>query len=72
MRGHHIPEQDALLEPQLGKDTMDDRRARLGRAYPRQLALRGEGEPADPRTAIARGLTDEQHRRVGALLQVSG
>ena len=72
MRGHDVPEQDVLLEPKLGKNTMDDRRARLGRACPCQLALRGEGEPADPRAAIARGLTDEQHRRVGARLQVSG
>jgi len=39
MRRDDVPEQDALLEPKLGEDAVDDRRARLGRAAPGQLPL---------------------------------
>ena len=55
-----------VLEPELGEDAVDDRRAGLGRAGAGQLALGRERDPGDSRAAIARGLADEQERRVAA------
>src|SRR5690348_6697470 len=55
VRGDDVPEQDALLEPELGQHAMDDRRAGLGWAGPRQLALGGERNPGDARASITRG-----------------
>jgi branched-chain amino acid transport system substrate-binding protein len=72
MRGHDVPEQDALLQAELAEDTVDDRRARLSGAGPRQLPLRGEGESADSGATIASGFAHEQNWGASALLQVRG
>ena len=39
VRGHGVPEQDVLLDPQLTQDAVDDRRRGLGRAAAHELAL---------------------------------
>ena len=59
MRRDDVPEQDALLEPELGEDAVDDRRARFRGPVSRQLALRGERDPGDPCAAVAGGFADE-------------
>src|SRR5207237_3067555 len=70
VRRDDVPEQDALLEAELGQDAVHDGRARLGRAAARELALGGEREAGDPRAAVAGGLADEQERRVLPGLEV--
>jgi hypothetical protein len=67
-----VPEQGLLVEPELGQHAVDDRRARLGRAGSRELALGREGDAADPRSAITGGLPDEEQERVGTRLEVRG
>src|SRR5207247_10898703 len=47
MRRHDVPEQDALLEPELGEYAVDDRGARLGRPAARQLPFGGERDARD-------------------------
>jgi hypothetical protein len=47
-----------------------DRRARLGWAGAAELALGGERNTADARTAVAGGLADEDELRVGVLVEV--
>src|SRR6266566_6703169 len=59
MRRDDVPEQHVVLDAELRKHAVNDRRGRLGRAVPRELALGGEGNPADPRAAIAGCLADE-------------
>jgi hypothetical protein len=60
MSRHDVPEQDIVLEPELGKDAVDDRRGRLCWAGSRELALGCEGDAADSRSSIARRLAHEQ------------
>src|SRR6185437_8971688 len=67
-----VPQQHLVLDPELGEDAVDDRRARLGRPLPRELALGGEGEAADTRAAIARSLADQDDGRVAPGLEVGG
>src|SRR6188472_3983629 len=55
-----VPQQNALLELQLREDALDDRRRGLGGAGAGELALRGERDPGDTRTAVAGCLADEQ------------
>ena len=62
MRRHEVPEQDLVLEPELGQRPVHDRGGRLGRPGPGQLALGGERDPGDARSAVAGRLADEQHR----------
>jgi hypothetical protein len=61
---HDVPEQDVCLEIELLERAMDDRRRRLRGSGAGDLALRRERDPADARAAIARGLADEENRRV--------
>ncbi len=65
MRGNDVPEQDVVRELELGQDTVDDGRRRLGRACAGELALRGKRDARDARSAIAGCLADEQDRRGG-------
>src|SRR5919197_3612305 len=62
VRRDDIPEQDVLFEPELRKHAMDDGRGCLGRALAGELVLRGEGQPADARSAVAGRLADEEQR----------
>src|SRR3954447_19532440 len=66
MRRDDIPEEDAVLEPELREHSVDDRGAPLGRPGARQLALGRERNPGDAGASIARGLADEQKWRVAA------
>src|SRR6266545_449359 len=68
VRRHDVPAES--LELQLCKDPPDNRGARLGRATPRQLALRGEGNAGDPRAPVAGGFPDQEHGRSGIGLEV--
>src|SRR5437764_8063411 len=70
MRRDDVPEQDALLEAELGQDAVDDRRARFRRADAGQLPFGGEGDPGNPSAAVAGRLADEQERRVATGLEV--
>jgi len=70
VRRYDIPEQDVVLEPELGEHAMDDRRRRLGWAGARELTLGRERQPADARPAIACRLADEQVLRAAAAAQV--
>jgi hypothetical protein len=65
-----VPEQDVLFDPELVEDAVDDRRGRLGRPGAGELALGGEGDAADPGTAISRGLADEDDRGVPFPIEV--
>src|SRR4051794_17246311 len=53
VRGHEIPAEDGVLEPELGEDAVDDRRAHLGGPRTGQLTLGGERNAADPRSTVA-------------------
>src|SRR5207249_7744080 len=64
MRRDDVPEQDYLLEPELGEHAMDDRRRRLRRPGARELTLRRERQAGDARAAIACSLADEDQGRV--------
>ena len=62
MRRHDVPEEDALLEPELCKHAVDDRRRGLIRARAGQLPLGGERNPGicarrDTRPPRRRGAT---------------
>jgi hypothetical protein len=70
MGRNDVPEQDLVLDAELPKDTVDDRRRRVGRAGPGQLPLRGERDPAQPGAAVAGRLADEQDGRVTPRLEV--
>src|SRR6266516_504009 len=72
MRRHDVPEHDTLLEPELGEDAVHDRGARLRRACARELSLRGEWDPGNPRAPVAGGLADEDERRLAAGVEVGG
>ena len=67
---HDVPEQDVVLDPELGQHAVDDRGARLGRPGAGQLPLGGERDPADARTAVAGGFPDQHDGRVTAFCQV--
>ncbi len=60
-----VPEQHAVLEPELGEHPVDDGRGRLGGPASAQLPLRREGDAADPGAAVARGLAEEQQLGAG-------
>src|SRR5215471_4240553 len=70
VRRHDVPEQHLVLDAELGEDAMDDRCGRLGRAGAGQLALGREGDPADPRAAVAGRLADEDDLCAGSCLEV--
>src|SRR3954470_21048540 len=70
MRRDDVPEEDAVLEPELCEDAVDDRGAPLRRPDARQLALGRERNPGDAGASISGGLSDEQKRRVAAALEV--
>ena len=65
-----VPEQDVLLEAELGEHAMDDRRRGFHWPAPRELALGGEGQAGDPGAPIAGGFADEHDRRVSAGVEV--
>jgi hypothetical protein len=67
---HDVPEQDVVHDPELGERALDDRRGRLGRPAAGQLALGGERDPADPRSAVAGGLADEDEPGVPFAVQI--
>src|SRR3954454_2299717 len=70
VRRHDVPEQHVVADAELREDAVDDRRARLGRAGARQLALRGEREPRDARAAVPGRLADEQQARLPPRFEV--
>src|SRR5206468_11902891 len=72
MRRNDVPEEHVLVESELLEHAVDDRRRRLGRAAPRQLALRRERNPAHPRAAVAGRLAHEQQLGFRAPLEVVG
>jgi hypothetical protein len=49
---------------------MDDRGRRLRGTGAGELALGGERDPADPRSAVARGLADEDDPRIGVPFEI--
>jgi hypothetical protein len=66
-----VPEQDVFFDPELGENAVDDRRARLRRAAPGQLALRGEREAGNASTAVPGRLADEHDRRVPPAVEIA-
>lgn len=72
MRWHEVPEQDVVLEPELGEDAVNDRRGRLGRAGSGELPLRRQGDPRDAGTAIAGRLAHEEQRGSGLRVEIGG
>jgi hypothetical protein len=71
VRRHDVPEEDIALDVQLLEHAVHDRRRRLGRPGARQQSLRCKRDPGNARAPVAGSLTDEQDRRVGALLEVA-
>jgi len=71
MRRHDVPKEDCLLEPELVENTMHDRRRRLAGSRAGQLTLGCERDARDARAAVAGSLPDEQHRRIGAVREVT-
>ena len=71
VRRDDVPEEDIVLDAELGEDAVDDRRGRLGRAAAGELPLGREGQPGDAGTAVAGSLPDEEDRS-GAPLQEVG
>ena len=65
-----VPEQNVLLEPEIGENAVHDRRGCLGGPGARQLPLGRERDAAEPGSAISRGLTDEEERCRPARLEV--
>jgi hypothetical protein len=72
MRGNDVPEENSVLERELGEHPVDHRRRRLCRPAARELPLGGEGNPGNACAAVARRLADDEDRGVGALLEVCG
>lgn len=72
MGGDDVPEQYIALDAELGEDTVDDRRCRLGRPAPGEEALRRERDPGDASAAIARRFTDEQDAGPAASVEIRG
>src|SRR3954454_916634 len=70
MRRDDVPEEDAVLEPELCEHPVDDRRAGFGRAGAGQLALGRERNPGDAGASIPGGLSHQEERRVAAALEV--
>ena len=64
MRGHDIPEQHIVLDPELAQDSVHDRRRRLARPCACQLLLGRERDAAHARAAVSRRLADEDRRGV--------
>jgi hypothetical protein len=60
MRRDEVPEQHAVLEPELGQRSLHDRRRRLRRPVTGELALGRERDPRDACAAVAGRLADEQ------------
>src|SRR5213593_2876611 len=71
VRRHHVPEEDVVLEVQLGKYAVHDRRGCLSRTAAGELALGGERDAGDARAAVAGGFADEEQRCVRALIEVA-
>jgi hypothetical protein len=71
VRRHDVPQQHVLVEAELREHAVHDRRGRLGRPSARELPLGRERDARDARAAVAGRLTDDQDRRVGALLEVA-
>jgi len=55
-----IPAQRVLFELEFRERGADDRRRRLGGAFPSQLTLGRERHTADTRAAVTRGLADQE------------
>jgi hypothetical protein len=72
MGRHDVPEEDVVLDRQLPQDPVHDRRRRLRRAAAGELALRGERDPRDAGSAVARRLADEEDPGASAALEVRG
>jgi hypothetical protein len=72
MRRDDVPQQHALGELELGEDAVDDGRRRLGGARAGELALGRERDARDTRAAVARGLADEEQRRLPVLGEIGG
>ncbi len=72
IRRHDVPEEDVVLDAELGDHTVDDRGRRFRRPLAGQLPLGREGQPADPSAAISGRLTHEKVSGVGPALEVGG
>ena len=70
MRRDDVPEEDALLEPELSEDAVDDRRTCFRGALAGQLPLRGERNAGYARAAVAGRFADEEQRGFGARLEI--
>jgi len=70
MRGDGVPQENVLLEIELGEYALDDGRGRFGRTAARELAFRGERDPGDARAAVPGSLADQQERRAGLPFEV--
>src|SRR3954464_4382429 len=66
MRRYDVPKQHVVRDAELREHAMDDRRRRLGGTGAGQLAFGRERNPADPRSAVAGRLPDEDDLRAGA------
>jgi hypothetical protein len=70
MGRHDVPEHDVVLEPELDKGAVDDRRSRLRWAASRELVLGRERHATDSRSSVARRLAHEQVARARPRTQV--
>src|SRR6516165_8935720 len=72
MSRHDVPQQYAILEPELCEHSVDDRCTRLRGPRARELALGGERDAGDTRSAVARCFADEKNRRACLRTEVTG
>ncbi len=72
MRGHDVPAEHPLLEPELVEDPAHDGGCRLGRPDAGDLPLRHERDSRDPRSSIAGRLADEQDIAASPCLEIGG
>jgi hypothetical protein len=70
MRGDRVPKEHVVRDSELGEDAMDDRRRRLSRTYPCELALGGEWDTGHSRATVPGRLPDDQEARPRALVQI--
>jgi len=65
VRRDDVPEEDIILDAELGQDAVDDCRGRLGGATTGEQALRRERNPGDAGAAIAGCLPDQEDACTG-------
>ena len=70
MGRHDVPEQDVLLDPQLGQRAVNDRRRRLRRPAAGEQPLRGERDPRDAGAPVTGGFPDQDDGSAATFFEV--